>query len=170
MNNYSDINNINRSLFLNKTQSSYISTIFTPSIINSILNEKENTNKNDDNNSNISNFNLIIENINKNQKTNRNLLMYKTPENKNIISNGSENGKNSISSSELFLNEKNNKINNSIKNKKTNNNTSNNYNNNKTKYQNKNKYSKEKLSYLEFSSETNKKSIKNRRQQNEKKK
>ena len=169
MNNYSDMNN-NISLHLNKTQSSYISTIFTPSIVNSILNEKENTNKNDENNSNISNFNLIIENINKNQKTNRNLLMYKTPENKNIISNGSENGKNSISSSELFLNEKNNKINNSIKNKKTNNNTSNNYNNNKTKYQNKNKYSKEKLSYFEFSNETNKKTIKNSRQQNAPKK
>ena len=169
MNNYSDMNN-NISLHLNKTQSSYISTIFTPSIVNSILNEKENTNKNDENNSNISNFNLIIDNINKNQKTNRNLLMYKTPENKNIISNGSENGKNSISSSELFINEKNNKINNSIKNKKTNNNTSNNYNNNKTKYQNKNKYSKEKLSYFEFSNETNKKTIKNSRQQNAPKK
>ena len=170
MNNYSDINNINRSLFLNKTQSSYISTIFTPSIINSILNEKENTNKNDENNSNISNFNLIIENINKHQKTNRNLLMYKTPKNKNIISNGSDNGKNSISSSELFFNEKNNKISNSIKNKKEKNEPLNNYNNKKANDKNKNKSSKEKLSYFEFSSETNKKSIKNSRQQNAPKK
>ena len=46
----------------------------------------------------------------------------------------------------------------------------NNYNNKKTKDKNKIKSSKEKLSYFEFSSETNKKSIKNSRQQNAPKK
>ena len=92
--NYSDMNNYNRSMHLNRTQSSYFSTIFTPSIVNSILNERESSNKNDDNYSNISNINFIIENINKNQKNKRNLLMYKTPKNKNIISNISDNGKN----------------------------------------------------------------------------
>ena len=44
--NYSDMNNYNRSLHLNRTQSSYFSTIFTPSIVNSILNEnKQKTNQ-----------------------------------------------------------------------------------------------------------------------------
>ena len=71
--NYSDINNNNRSLQLNRTQSSYLSTIFTPTIVNSILNEKDSSSKNNDN-SNISNINFIIDNINKNQKKNNKLL------------------------------------------------------------------------------------------------
>ena len=168
--NYSDMNNYNRSLHLNRTQSSYFSTIFTPSIVNSILNEKESTNKNDENNSNISNINFIIENINKNQKNKRNLLMYKTPKNKNIISNISNNGKNSISSLELFLNEKNTKINNSIKNNKEKNNILHNYNSNKEKDKIKDKMGNEKITGFEFSSDGNKKTIKNSRQQNAPKK
>ena len=168
--NYSDMNNYNRSIHLNRTQSSYFSTIFTPSIVNSILNEKESTNKNDENNSNISNINFIIENINKNQKNKRNLLIYKTPNNKNIISNASDNGKNSISSFELLLNDKNNKINNSIKNNKGKTNILHNYNSNKEKEGKNNKISKEKLTCFEFSNDGNKKTIKNSRQQNAPKK
>ena len=169
--NYSDMNNYNRSVHLNRTQSSYFSTIFTPSIVNSIFNEREFSNKNDDNNSNISNINFIIDNINKNQKNKRNLLMYKTPKNKNII-NASDNGKNSISSLEIFLNnDKTNKINNSIKDNKRKLNILQNYNsNNKEKEKNNNKINQEKLTYIEFSNDGNKKMIRNSRQQNAPKK
>ena len=170
--NYSDMNNYNRSLQLNRTQSSYFSTIFTPSIINSILNERENSNKNDDNNSNISNINFIIDNINKNQKNKRNLLMYKTPKNKNIISNGSDNAKNSISSIELYINDKNNNLNNSLKKNKTKNSMINNYNSNKDndKEKNKNKTYKDKVPVFDFSNEGFKKNVKNNRQLNAPKK
>ena len=161
--NYSDMNNYNRSMQLNRTQSSYFSTIFTPSIVNSILNERESSNKNDDNYSNISNINFIIENINKNQKNKRNLLMYKTPKNKNIISNISDNGKNSISSMELFINDKKTNIN-SIKKNKGKNTLMSNYN--KEKEKNKNKTNKDKLPVFDFSNEVFKKSVKNSRQQN----
>ena len=170
--NYSDMNNYNRSLQLNRTQSSYFSTIFTPSILNSILNERESTNKNEDNTSNISNINCIIDNINKNQKNKRNLLLYKTPKNKIINSNISENGKNSISSMDLFLNDKNNNLNNSIQKNKGNNNMMKKYNMNniKEKEKNKSKTSKDKLPNFEFSNDKFKKSIKNSRQQNAPKK
>ena len=161
--NYSDMNNYNRSMQLNRTQSSYFSTIFTPSIVNSILNERESSNKNDDNYSNISNINFIIENINKNQKNKRNLLMYKTPKNKNIISNISDNGKNSISSMELFINDKKTNIN-TIKKNKGKNTLMSNYN--KEKEKNKNKNNKDKLPVFDFSNEVFKKSVKNSRQQN----
>ena len=168
--NYSEMNNYNRSIHLNRTQSSYFSTIFTPSIVNSILNEKESTNKNDENNSNISNINFIIENINKNQKNKRNLLIYKTPKNKNIISNASDNGKSSILSLELVTNDKNIQLNNSIKINKGKTNICHNYNSNKETENKKNKMSEEKLTYFEFSNEGNKKTIKNSRQQNAPKK
>ena len=170
--NYSDMNNYNRSLQLNRTQSSHFSTIFTPSIVNSILNERETSNKNDENNSNISNINLIIDNINKNQKNKRNLLMYKTPKNKNIISNVSDNAKNSISSIDLFLNDKKNNLNNSFKKNKGKNNNINNYNSNKDneKEKNKNKTCKDKIPCFDFSNEGFKKNIKNSRQLNAPKK
>ena len=166
--NYSDMNNYNRSLQLNRTQSSHFSTIFTPSIVNSILNERETSNKNDENNSNISNINFIIDNINKNQKNKRNLLMYKTPKNKNIISNVSDNAKNSISSIDLFLNDKKNNLNNSFKKNKGKNNNINNYNSNKDneKEKNKNKTCKDKIPCFDFSNEGFKKNIKNSRQLN----
>ena len=166
--NYSDMNNYNRSLQLNRTQSSHFSTIFTPSIVNSILNERETSNKNDENNSNISNINFIIDNINKNQKNKRNLLMYKTPKNKNIISNVSDNVKNSISSIDLFLNDKKNNLNNSFKKNKGKNNNINNYNSNKDneKEKNKNKTCKDKIPCFDFSNEGFKKNIKNSRQLN----
>ena len=170
--NYSDMNNYNRSLQLNRTQSSYFSTIFTPSIVNSILNERENSNKNDDNNSNISNINFIIDNINKNQKNKRSLLMYKTPKNKNILSNGSDNVKNSISSIDLFLNDKKHNLNNSFKKNKGKNNNMNNYNSNKDseKEKNKNKTCKDKIPCFDFSNEGFKKNVKNSRQLNAPKK
>ena len=172
--NYSDVNNYNRSLQLNRTQSSYFSTIFTPSIVNSILNERDSMNKYEDNTSNVSNINFIIDNINKNQKNKRNLLLYKTPKNKIIKSNASDNMKNSVSSVELFLNDKNNNLNNSIMKTKGKNNIINkyniNYNKEKEKEKNKNKNSKDKLSYNEFSNDKCKKSIKNSRQQNAPKK
>ena len=168
--NYSDINNYNRSNQFNRTQSSIFSTIFTPSIVNSIFNEREISNKNDENNSNISNINFIIDNINKNQKNKRNLLMNKTPKNKNISSDVSENWKKSTSSLELFLNDKNNNINNSLKNKKRKNNMLQNYNDIKEKEKYKDKLNKEKLTLFEFSNGGNKKTIKNSRQQNAPKK
>ena len=92
------------------------------------------------------------------------------PNNKNIISNISDNGKNSISSLELFLNEKNTKINNSIKNNKGKTNILHNYNSNKEKDKNNNKMGNGKISGFEFSSDGNKKTIKNSRQQNAPKK
>ena len=170
--NYSDMNNYNRSLQLNRTQSSYFSTIFTPSILNSILNERDSMNKYEDNTSNVSNINFIIDNINKNQKNKRNLLLYKTPKNKIINSNASDNAKNSVSSMELYLNDKKNNLNNSIIKNKGKNNMVNKYNinNNKEKEKNKNKNSKEKLYYFEFSNDKFKKNIKNNRQQNAPKK
>ena len=122
------MNNYNRSLQLNLTQSSYFSTIFTTSILNSILNDIDSKNKNEDNNSNISNINCIFDNINKNQKNKRNLLLYKAPKNKIINSNISDNGKNYISFMDLFLNDKNNNLNNSIEKNKGKNNTMKKYN------------------------------------------
>ena len=172
--NYSDMNNYNRSLQLNRTQSSYFSTIFTPSIVNSILNERDSMNKYEDNTSNASNINFIIDNINKNQKNKRNLLLYKTPKNKIVNSNASDNMKNSVSSMELLLNDKNSNLNNSIIKAKGKNNIINKYNINnnkeKEKEKNKNKNSKDKLSCYEFSNDKYKKSIKNSRQQNAPKK
>ena len=122
------MNNYNRSLQLNLTQSSYFSTIFTTSILNSILNDIDSKNKNEDNTSNISNINCIIDNINKNQKNKRNLLLYKTPKNKIINSNISDNGKYYISFMDLFLNDKNNNLNNSIEKNKGKNNKMKKYN------------------------------------------
>ena len=131
-------------------------------------------NKYEDNTSNVSNINFIIDNINKNQKNKRNLLLYKTPKNKIIKSNASDNMKNSVSSVELFLNDKNNNLNNSIMKTKGKNNIINkyniNYNKEKEKEKYKNKNSKDKLSYNEFSNDKCKKSIKNSRQQNAPKK
>ena len=171
--NYSDINNNNRSLQLNRTQSSYLSTIFTPSIVNSILNEKDNSSKNNDN-SNISNINFIIDNINKNQKKNNKLLIYKTPKNKNIfnknnINNDSGIFKKSTSSLDIYLNN-NNKINNSSKKNPNKNSLIPNYNKEKEKEKNKKKINKDKFIGLEFSNNEYKKSIKNSRQQNAPKK
>jgi len=172
--NYSDMNNYNRSLKLNRTQSSYFSTIFTPSIVNSILNERDSMNRYEDNTSNVSNINFIIDNINKNQKNKRNLLLYKTPKNKIINSNASDNMKNSVSSMELLINEKINNLNNSIMKTKGKNNIINKYNINinkeKEKEKNKIKNSKDKLSCYEFSNDRHKRSIKNSRQQNAPKK
>ena len=116
--NYSDINNALSFQLNNNSQYSHFSTIFTPSIVNSIINDFDTSIKNDDNNSNVSKVNFIIDNINKNMKNKGNFSMYKTPKNKNLINNESENKKKTISSIELFTIDKN-KINNSTNNNKS---------------------------------------------------
>ena len=130
--NYSDLNNA-YNFQLNNTHNSYYSTIFTPSIVYSIRNDIDSSIKIDDTNSNISNVNFIIENINKNIKNKGNITMYKTPKNKNGIINDSENKKKTISSIELFNIDKNKKIN-STKNNKSKNKIIPNYNKDKDIY------------------------------------
>ena len=83
--------NLNSSENQNRNQNSYYSTIFTPSIMNSIINDYDNSIKNE---SNISNVNFIIDNIHKIIKAKSNFNVYKTPKNKKIINNESENKKN----------------------------------------------------------------------------
>ncbi len=176
--NYSDINNAVSLQLNNHSQNSNFSTIFTPSIVNSIINDFNTSIKNDDNNSNISKVNFIIDNINKNMKNKGNFSMYKTPKNKNLINNESENKKKTISSIELFTIDKN-KINNSTNNNKSKNRIIQNITKEKEKDKDKNKEknninnnkkNKEKLTDTEISNNDLKKNMKNNRQQNARKK
>ena len=175
--NYSDINNAVSLQLNNHSHNSNFSTIFTPSIVNSIINDFDASIKNDDNNSNISKVNFIIDNINKNLKNKGNFSMYKTPKNKNLINNESENKKKTISSIELFTIDKN-KINNSTNINKSKNRIIQNItkekdkdkDKNKEKNINNNKKNKEKLTDTEISNNDLKKNMKNNRQQNARKK
>ena len=165
--NYSDINNAH-SLHLNNTQNSYYSTIFTPSIVNSIVNDFDTSIKNETNTSNISKVKFLIDNINKNTKKDGNCTIYKTPKNKNEINNESDNKKKTISSIELFTIDKNKKTN-STKNNKSKNKIMPNYN--KEKYlHNILKKNKEKLIDTEISNNDFKKNNKKSKQQNRRKK
>ena len=165
--NYSYLNNA-YNLQLNNSNKSYYNTIFTPSIVYSIINDDNNNSfKVDDNNSNISNVNFIIENINQNIKNKGNDTLYKTPKNKNEI-NDSENKKKTISSIELFNYDKKQKIN-STKNNKCKNKIIPNYNKDKEN-NNISKNNKKKLIDMEISNNDFKKNLKNNKKQNGRKK
>ena len=145
--NYSDINNAHI-LHLNNSQNSYYNTIFTPSIVNSIVNDDTSI-KNESNTSNISKVKFLIDNITKNTKNKGNYTLYKTPKNKKEINNESENKKKTISSIELFTIDKNKKTN-STKNNKSKNKIIPNYNKEKD-FQNILKKNKDKLIDTEIS-------------------
>ena len=152
----------NYSIHLNNTQNSYYSTIFTPSILNSIKNDFDTSGV-----SNISKINLIIDNINKYQKDKGNLSLFKTPKNKNDINKEYNNKKKIISSIELFTIDKN-KKHNSSKNNKRKNKIIPNYN--KDKDDKIYKKNKEKLIDTEISNNDFKKNIKKNKKPNGRKK